>query len=285
MRPIRTAAHVAIVVVCVGAVLLAWKPLSSYVRTGAHLAGENARSMVPTGFEIERLETLVHDLDQTLAEQRARVVKQEVDLEYLGREVERADDRVATLEAEVMAARRLLATEQATYRIGQRHFARDRVVADAVAKAESLERARSLMAAKAQTRDTLQTAIDQAQSQIAAAHSQREEFALRLAQLRATKENVELRQELAHSLDQLPTAIDRGAFQQVEDAFARVERELEVQSRLLDDHFQPDAGTVSPIDFAAGDQETDVLGVLDRALGLAAPGEVDASIAHLTEVE
>ena len=59
-------------------------PASSYIRTGTRLASEGAHDMVPTNFEIERIETLVRDLDATVAQQRARVVAQEVDLEYLG---------------------------------------------------------------------------------------------------------------------------------------------------------------------------------------------------------
>ena len=38
------------------------------VRTGANMAGEQLRDSVPTNFEIERLATLVADLDATLGD-------------------------------------------------------------------------------------------------------------------------------------------------------------------------------------------------------------------------
>ena len=58
---------------------------------------------------------------------------------------------------------------------------------------------------------------------------------MRLAELRANAEHVAMRQELVTTLGTLPGDIDRGAFQHVEDTFARIEREIEVQHRLLDE--------------------------------------------------
>ena len=50
-----------------------------------------------------------------------------------------------------------------------------------------------------------------------------------------------MRQELATVIGDLPGGIDGGAFQEVEEAFARVERELAVQHRLLDETTSPRA--------------------------------------------
>ena len=89
-------------VVLTGVVLAGWGPLSSYVRTGARMAGDTVHDSVPTGFEIERIETMVHDLDEVIADQQARLVKQRVDLEYLQKEVTRCNKRVAGLTNEVL---------------------------------------------------------------------------------------------------------------------------------------------------------------------------------------
>ena len=248
-----------------GALLLGIGPLSSYIRTSARVAGENVAQAVPAGFEIERIQTLVGDLDQVIAEQQAKLVDQQVDLEYLQREVERAAERMDGLEAEVGAARNVLSVERASYRIGDRHHDRATVVREAKAKAEALVRAREIHAAKAQTLAALERALGQAEGQLAEARNQRETYAMRLAELRAKAENVAIRQELVVSLDQLPDAIDDGAFNRVEQAFQRVERELEVQDRLLEEHYRglPASGE---IDFAEPADE-DVVAFLDQALG------------------
>ena len=70
MFSIRNIIGLAVLLMVIGAVALGWPTFSSYLRTGAGMAGDSVRSMVPTGFEVERLQVLVEDLDQTIAEQR-----------------------------------------------------------------------------------------------------------------------------------------------------------------------------------------------------------------------
>lgn len=251
-------------IVLVGAALAAWGPLSSYVRTGARLARDHAHDAVPTGFEIERIQTMVHDLDEVVGEQQARLVKQRVDLEYLQKEVARCQERVAQLTDEVSAARAVLAEERPNYRINGVEHPREQVVRQARLKAEALVRARDIAAAKHQTMTALENALARAESQLADARAQRETYAMRLANLRAQAQTVAIRQELATQMHELPEAIDAGAFQEVEQAFARVERELTVQDRLLDQ--ATEAPRAQAITFTR-EPDQDVLAVLDDALG------------------
>ena len=253
-----------------GLLLAAWHPVSSYVRTGAHVAHEAALDAVPLGFEVERIETLVNDLDEVIREQNARLVKQEVDLEYLQQEVERAEARIDGLTDEVKAARAVLSHERAVYTINGRNYDRSLVVDQAGAKADALVRARAIAEAKRATLTTLDNAIKQARTQLREASQQRETYALRLTELRAKAENVAMRQELVARLDHLPSGIDTGAFSEVESAFERVERELAVQDRMLNER-----GDSSPnpaeISFTP-EPEQDVLAALDAVLAEPAPG-------------
>ncbi len=246
-----------------GTLLIGWKPMSSYLQTGARVAGEAARDAVPTGFEIERLQTLIGDLDKVLAEQRARVVRQKVDLDYLDRDTAACAKRVASLSDEVASARQVLMVEQASYVIGGERFDRPRVVKEATAKAEALVRAKAVATAKAQTLTALQRAVGEAEGRIAGAAGQRETYGMRLAQLRANAENVAIRQELAVAIGDLPSGIDAGSFQEVEATFARLEKELEVQSRLMDQALA--APATGAITFAEPDAPR-VLAALDAAL-------------------
>lgn len=236
---------------------------NSYVRTGAHMAEEQLRSTVPTEFEIERLDILVADLDETLAKQRGRLVKQQVDLDYLRSEVGNAEQRVKDLEEEVRAARLLLQDDQQSYSLGGRAYSRERIIAEAHNKAQSLVRARSTAKAKGGTLAALEDALGQADEQIAAASRQRQVYAMRLAELRANAEHVAMRKELVTTLGTLPGEIDRGAFQHVEDTFTRIEREIEVQHRLLDGGGEAIAR--DHISFGGG-EDMDIMAVLGRAL-------------------
>lgn len=252
-----------------GALLLGMGPLSSYIRTSARVASDNVHEAVPASFEIERIQTLVGDLDDVIAEQQARLVKQRVDLEYLQQEVERAEARIDGLTDEVKAARAVLSHERAVYTINGRNYDRSLVVDQAGAKADALVRARAIAEAKRATLTTLDNAIKQARTQLREASQQRETYALRLTELRAKAENVAMRQELVARLDHLPSGIDTGAFSEVESAFERVERELAVQDRMLNER-----GDSSPnpaeISFTP-EPEQDVLAALDAVLAEPAP--------------
>jgi len=264
MGLIKTTVIVVGGVALTGALLASVGPLSSYLRTSARVAGQAAHDAVPTSFEVERIQTLVDDLDQVIGEQQARLVKQRVDLDYLQQEVRRAEQRQGALADEVRRARSLLQHERAVYRIGEGEYARGEVVREAQAKAQALMRAREIHDAKSDTLAALDGALAQAEAQLAEARRQRSQYQMRLAQLRAKAENVAIRQELATTLDQLPERIDAGAFQEVEDAFGRVERELTVQDRLLNERYQS-APDPSRISFVEPD-ERDVLAQLDQAL-------------------
>jgi DNA repair exonuclease SbcCD ATPase subunit len=258
-----------------GALLLGLGPLSSYLRTSARVAQDNLHDAVPAGFEIERIQTLVGDLDQVITEQQSKLVTQRVDLEYLQDEVTRAEQRLAHLQNEVAAARDLLAEEQDEYRIGDRHYDRATVIREAKDKAAALERVRTVARAKAETVEALQNALAQAENQLTKARSQRDTYAMRLSELRAKAENVAIRQQLVTSIGNLPDAIDHGAFQEVEQAFKRVEKKIEVQDRMLAeaDLALPDADDIA---FSAPPAE-DVLAFLDRALERDTAAAADAA--------
>ena len=210
-------------------------------------------------------------------------MKQQVDLDYLRKEVTRAEDRVNGLEREVVAARSLLAVDRSHYQIGGEQYSRRRVVHEAEGKAEALVRARQIAGAKSETLIALESALAKADEQIRAAERQRETFAMRLAEVRADADHVALRQELVTTIGTLPGGVEAGAFQQVEEAFVRVERELEVQHRLLDEHVATGSVEgVGTIAFSESDSG-DVLALLDRALGVPeadTDSEVEATVAH-----
>ncbi len=256
-----------------GVLLLGWGPVSSYVRTGARLAGENARQMVPTDFEVERLETMIGDLDQTVQKQRSRLVEQGVDLDYLRREVVRAEEKLADLSDEVTVARSLLAAHRPEYRIGGEVYGRTKVVREARRKAESLVRLRAIAEAKRESLEALENALGQAEAQIAAAREKRQQYAMRLAELRASAENVAIRQQLATRLGDLPDGLEAGAFQEVEETFARIEKELEVQDRILDERYES-APAPAAIRFTE-DDPADIVAQLDAALGTVAPAAAE----------
>ncbi len=247
-----------------GVLLLGWGTFSSYVETGARMASESAQEMVPVSFEIERLETLIHDLDEVMIEQRRKIIKQEVDIEYLEQDVKRAQEQQKHLIGEVTAARDILAVHKASYTIGDKEYSYQTVANEATNKAEALQRSRSIFDAKQQTLHALKSAVAQAEQQLERAEDQREQFAVRLHQLEAQAENIAIRNELISTLDTMPHAIDAGAFQEVENNFTRLERELAVQQRALDERYDA-VPSPQQINFSEPEKH-DVLGLLDAAL-------------------
>lgn len=247
-----------------GVLLLGWSTFSSYVRTGAGMAAESMHDAVPVSFEIRRLETLIGDLDKVMREQQRKLIKQEVDIEYLEKDVEQAQERQKHLSTEVAAARDILAVHQDSYQIGDNSYDYQTVATEATSKAEALKRSRTIYQAKAQTLEALKNAVAQARHQLHQADTQRQQYQVRLNQLEAQAQNIAIRNELISSIDSVPTVLDTGAFQQVEENFTRLERELAVQQRALDERYDA-VPAPEKINFSAPAKQ-DVLGLLDEAL-------------------
>lgn len=258
-KPVFTILGATVLVV---GVLAAWQPVSGYARATARQVHQAAEDAMPLSLAIERLQTLVDDLDTVVGEQRHRLIEQEVALEGLAKAVERSRERVAHHEAEVRAARSLLAEQHDSYRIAGREHDRATVVAEAQGQAAALTRAREVLEARSEAQAALERAVQEAQVRIAEAQGQREQYDLRLAQLRAQAESVAIRSELTRSLDHLPDRIDDGAFRGVEEQFARIERRLTVEERALERGEERPAGGIS----FTQPQTVDVLAELDAAL-------------------
>lgn len=220
-----------------GIALFGWQRSSSYLRTGTRLAGEQVQQAIPRGFEIERLATLIADLDQTLHEQEERAIGLEVDRELIAEDLAAERQRASALTAEVRQARRLLADggEDPARLIshGTRRLSAASITRDATTKAEALVRIRAVIGAREASLGTVDQALAESRALLARAHDQRDTYALRLAELRAQAENVALREELVAHVAIQPAGIDRSAFQEIEASFQRLERELHVHQREL----------------------------------------------------
>lgn len=247
---------------------IGWNTFSSYARTSVRIVANSAQDAVPVHFEIERLRTLISDLDAVMLTQRGRLTAQEIDVDYLQEDVSRALSRQNSLEAEIISARTLLSERKDNYTIANTRYSYDQIVDAATAKAHNLKRARSIYQAKSQTHNALSSALQQAHGQLSQAQEQREGYAMRLQQLEASAENIAIRSELITSLDNIPGNtlgnIHTGAFQEVENNFKRLERELAIQQRQLDEQYQSTPRNQSIV--FTQHEEKDVLAILDAAL-------------------
>ncbi|MFW5846510.1 MAG: hypothetical protein ACOCXJ_09815, partial [Planctomycetota bacterium] len=117
--------------------------------------------------------------------------------------------------------------------------------------------AREVQAAKQASLEAVDATLATANEHLGAAQRQRDDYALRLEQLRAQAENVAIRQELASAIPMLPAG-EHPELEEVEATFARLERDLAIQSRTLDHG-------ATPRTVATADREA-VLERVDRLL-------------------
>ena len=95
--------------------ILAWtiEPVSSYLRTSTRLNQEAIHQAVPHHLAIERLRTLVHDLDKVIAEQHKTLTTRRVETDLLAAEVDGHQERELALHAQVSSAREALSAQKA----------------------------------------------------------------------------------------------------------------------------------------------------------------------------
>ncbi len=253
----------------VGAILLAvavfgGRTVVSYVATGKRLVMQEAQARVPFRVEIERLRTMVAGLDDTVLRHEKRLIEQEVDLEYLQKEVARRESALRQAENSLKEVRNLLAENRPVYVIGGRSYAAEDLRRDALARVDAYRGAREVLDVRKATLETLEQAVELGRRQIREARARKQQYVDMIARLQAENVKLQAKKELAATVGGLVSQDTKGDFEAARALYDRLRKRLEVENRMIDAHLARPAEAI-PVEGIGADR--DPLREIDTVLG------------------
>lgn len=196
---------------------------SSSVRSLKDIVKEN----VPVEFEIKRAR---HMLDELIPEMHAHlkiIAEEEVEVAHLERDLERERETLDSQRTKIKALRENLATEQISYRFGNRTFTRSQVLQELSRRFELFRTAEQMVAAKEKLLQNRRGALDAAIHKLDRMRVARVELAAQIESLEAQFRLVEA--QAASSTFHL----DDSKLAQTQRMLKNLRKRLDVSQRVL----------------------------------------------------
>ena len=264
MKPTKLIAVSSIVFVG-SALLFGTKKVFSHTETFVSEIRDEVNRLSPSGHEAERIHHLLHDREREIVECHGK-------LRGLERKANRAREDAETLvvkieEQEEILARAsvVLARHEPVSKINGRHYDRDLVEHDAVARVSTLETLRVQWNTKIQIAEELTRAANQLQAQLVDAEAQTRKKKAELESLDVRLESAKL-QALARSMTQdlLDVSFDHG--DELAGTWESYVERVEA-AELANGHFGRHPEEDFTVAWSAEDTNADVLQLIAAALG------------------
>jgi len=196
----------------------------SYVKTAFHKVRHDARRAVPMEFEIQRVRDAVAALDPAMLDSHENIVRAQVDLEELQREIVVSRDNLAREKREMLAlADRVKSGE---YRVGGNTYSAEEVKADLARRFDRYSYAKKTIEQKEQILKTRKQSVAAAREQLVKMAAQKQTLLARIEAMEAKLKQVEAtRAGDEFNLDDSPLARAR-------QDVTELEKRVEVMSRV-----------------------------------------------------
>lgn len=240
----------------------------SYVRTAFHKVRQDAQRAVPIEFEIENARRAVADLEPAMQEGLENIVRTEVDVEYLDREVSATRENLARERKEIVALR-TEGLRSGEYRVSENvSYTPQEVKAELARRMDRYNHGKSMLEKKESILKSRKLAVTTARDQLKKMAAQKQTL---LAQIEAIE--AKLKQiEATRAGDEFN--FDDSALARARADVAGLEKRVEVMSR-----FASERGTIGdkgvPVNLEPG---RDVVKEIDAEFG--AP---DKATAHASD--
>jgi len=196
----------------------------SYVKTAFHKVRHDARHAVPMEFEIQRVRDAVERLDPAMLDNHENIVRTQVDLEELEREIVASRDNLGREKREMLAlADRVKAGE---YRVGSNTYTAEEVKADLARRFDRYSYAKKTIDQKEQILKSRKQAVAAAREQLVKMAAQKQILLARIEAMEAKVKQV----EATRAGDEFN--FDDGPLAHARRDVGELEKRVEVMSRI-----------------------------------------------------
>jgi peptidoglycan hydrolase CwlO-like protein len=221
--------------------LIFGRDVVSYARTAWSATRDAVKREVPLEFEIERARTAVSQLDPAIKHTLKVIAEQQVEIEQLNKTIAQRGEDLQLAKDQMLTLKHDLESGKTTFRYASMEYSADDVKRDVRTRFERfkaaqamLERDRRIQKSRSQTLFAHEKQLDQMLSQKKELEAQVEQLDARLQTIRA---------------EQTVSApeIDESALSNVKRLISEVNKQLDVQEKLLDSNGKFGTGLI-PVD-------------------------------------
>jgi peptidoglycan hydrolase CwlO-like protein len=208
--------------------LIFGRDVVSYARTAWSATREAVKREVPLEFQVQRARTAVGQLVPAIQKTLKTIAEQQVDIEHLNKEIARRGEDLARQKDQVLTLKKDLESGRGTFRYASHTYTADEVKRDLKRRFDRFQSAESLLERDRRILVSREQALFAHEKQLDEMLSQKKELEAQVEQLEARLQTIRAEQVVSSP------AIDESALAEVKRLIAEVNKQLDVQEKLLD---------------------------------------------------
>lgn len=204
----------------------------SYVRTAVNKAKVAVEDAEPVSFKLDRLDTMVKDLDPEIRKAMHIIAKEEVAVEALKEEVDHSHERLAKSERDVLKLKDDLSDGNSYYVYAGETYTKEQVERDLRSRFERHKGMQSAHDSLKQQLEAREASLTAAREKLTAMQNKKQELEVAVASLRARQKALEVLQTSSDlNLDDSKLARTKDLAKDIEARIVTAEKVLNAQSK------------------------------------------------------
>jgi peptidoglycan hydrolase CwlO-like protein len=208
--------------------LIFGRDVLSYGRAALTATRDAVRSEVPMELQVQRARTMVEQLVPAIHSTLKVIAEQQVDIEHLNKEIARRTDDMQQQKSQLLTLKQDLETGQATYRYASHVYSCDEVKRDLRHRFDRFKTAESLLDRDRRILTAREQALAAHEKTLDSMLEQKKELEAQVEQLDARLQTIRAEETVSSP------ALDESALSNAKRLIAEVNKQLDVQEKLLD---------------------------------------------------
>jgi chromosome segregation ATPase len=208
--------------------LIFGRDVVNYAQTAWSATREAVKREVPLEFQIERARTSVKQLDPAIQHTLKVIAEQQVDLEQMNRQMHDRSADMSTAKEQLMTLKHDLESGKSSFRYASIEYTADDVRRDIRTRFERYKAAEAMLDRDQKIQKSRSVALYAHEKQLDQMLSQKKDLEAEVEQLEARLQTIRAQQSVS------TPAIDESELSNVKRLISEVNKQLDVQEKLLD---------------------------------------------------
>lgn len=221
--------------------LIFGRDVVSYGRTAWSATRDAVKREVPLEFEIERARTAVAQLDPTIKHTLKTIAEQQVDIEHMNKQIAQRTDDLQTAKEQMLTLKHDLDSGKSTFKYASIEYSVADVKRDVRTRFERYKAAEAMLERDRRIQKSRSQALFAHERQLDQMLTQKKDLEAQVEQLEARLQTIRAEQSVS------APEIDESALSNVKRLIAEVNKQLDVQEKMLDSSGKFGTGLI-PVD-------------------------------------
>ncbi len=210
----------------------------NYTQTAWSATREAVKREVPLEFQIERARTAVGQLTPAIQHTLKVIAEQQVDIEQMNKQIAQRNDDLTTAKDQMLTLKHDLESGKSTFHYASIDYSADEVKRDVRTRFERFKAAEAMLERDRRIQKSRSQALFAHEKQLDQMLSQKKELEAQVEQLEARLQTIRAQQSVS------APEIDESELSNVKRLIAEVNKQLDVQEKLLDSNGKFGSGLI-----------------------------------------